>query len=195
MPSGLRMATALGLAALVAAACASSTAEAPAKPSGIAAEGSMTVSATVEAIDHTSRKVTLRGPEGKVVSFRAGPEVRNLAQVQVGDVVQAVYYESIAWQVRKPGEAAPGVSSAAAAGRAEPGAKPGAAGIEAITVTSTIEAIDRRAGTVTLKEADGRVATIPVRDPSNLERVAVGDLVEITYTEAVAISVERPGAE
>lgn len=194
-----RAIVALGLGAALLAGCATSGGEAspaaaaaaPAR-SGIAAEEAVTVSATVESIDHATRMVTLRGPEGKTINFRAGPEVRNLAQVQQGDVVQVAYYESLAWHVRKPGEATPGVAAAAAVGRAEPGEKPGAAGIEAITVTTTIEAIDRAARTVTLKGADGKLATIPVKNPANLEGVAVGDLVEITYTEALAISVETP---
>jgi hypothetical protein len=36
------------------------------------------------------------------------------------------------------------------------------------------------------------LVTATARDPRNLERVAVGDLVEITYTQAVAVSVEKP---
>ena len=39
------------------------------------------------------------------------------------------------------------------------------------------------------------MTTIKARDPRNLERVAVGDLVEITYTEAVAVSVDKPGKQ
>ena len=59
-----------------------------------------------------------------------------------------------------------------------------------LTVTSTIEAIDTRAGTVTLKSADGETITTKVRDPEKLKLVGVGDLVELTYTEAIAVSVE-----
>ena len=59
-------------------------------------------------------------------------------------------------------------------------------------VTATIAAIDKDAGTVTLRSADGELTTIKARHPENLERVVVGDLVEITYTEALAVSVETP---
>ncbi len=51
------------------------------------------------------------------------------------------------------------------------------------------------AGTVTLRGPDGGTTTIKARNPDNLNRVAVGDLVDITYTEALAISVEAPGAK
>ena len=40
--------------------------------------------------------------------------------------------------------------------------------------------------------ADTRTERDP-RNPRNLDRVSVGDLVEITYTEAVAVSVDKPG--
>ena len=43
---------------------------------------------------------------------------------------------------------------------------------------------------MTLKAPDGTLTTIKARNPANLDKVAVGDLVEITYTEALAIGVE-----
>jgi hypothetical protein len=164
-------------------------------PGSLLRAQTVTATATVEAIDHATRMVTLRGPEGRTITFRAGEQVRNLAQVEKGDVVQAVYYESFAVQVRKPGEATPGVSAGGAVGRAEPGESPAALGIGSIILTSTIEAIDPAGKSVTLKDTDGSLVTVPVRNPANLEGVAVGDLVEITYTEAVAIAVEKPGAK
>ena len=41
--------------------------------------------ATVEAVDAAKRQVTLKGPKGNVVPLTVGPDVRNLAQVKVGD--------------------------------------------------------------------------------------------------------------
>jgi hypothetical protein len=61
-----------------------------------------------------------------------------------------------------------------------------------ITVTTKIIGIDKSAGTVTLQDEDGENVTVKVRYPENLERVAIGDLVEITRTEAVGISVQEP---
>ena len=53
------------------------------------------ISSTVEAIDHKSRVVTLRRPQGDTVTFTASPEARNLDQVSVGDIVTAEYYGAI----------------------------------------------------------------------------------------------------
>jgi hypothetical protein len=58
-------------------------------------------------------------------------------------------------------------------------------------MVATIAGIDKAAGTVTLQGPTGKTTTIKARDPRNLDRVTVGDLVEITYTEAVAVSVEK----
>jgi len=44
---------------------------------------------------------------------------------------------------------------------------------------------------VSLKGPDGAVVTTKVRDAEKLSRVSVGDLVELTYTEAWAISVTK----
>jgi len=163
---------------------------APTPMAGMIQENTVTATATVEKIDYKTRKVTLRGPDGKSTTITAGEQVRNLAQVKKGDTVVATYYESLAYEVKKPGEGAPGVSAAAEAKRAKPGETPGGVGAQVITVTTTIEAIDKKAGTATLKGPDGELTTVRPRDQSKLDNVRVGDLVEFTYTEALAIAVE-----
>ena len=136
--------------------------------------------------------VTLERADGSLIKFRASDEVRNLPQVKVGDEVSVTYYEALAYEVKKPGEAAPGAAVAEGLERAELGEKPGGAGARVTTITATIAAIDKAAMTVTLRSPDGDTTTIKARDPQKLDRVAIGDLVEITYTEALAISVETP---
>ena len=54
------------------------------KPS-FSASQSLTISALVEAIDHETRVVTVLKPDGEKVTFTADDQVRNLAQVNVGD--------------------------------------------------------------------------------------------------------------
>jgi hypothetical protein len=118
--------------------------------------------------------------------------VRNLPQVKVGDEVTASYYESLAYEVKKPGTATPGATVAEETGRAKPGEKPAGAGARVTTLVATITGIDKAAGTVTLQGPTGKATTVKARDPRNLDRVTVGDLVEITYTEAVAVTVDKP---
>ncbi len=159
--------------------------------SGTVGENVVQATAKVEAIDYDTREVTLRGSDGEKFSFVAGEAVKNLAQVDVGDTVAATYYESVAFEVHKPGEVTPGVSIAEGTGTAELGSKPGALDAQSITVTSTIVAIDRDTPTVTLEAPDGERRTIKVRHPEHLKNVKAGDQVEITFTRALAIAVEE----
>jgi Cu/Ag efflux protein CusF len=152
----------------------------------------VTATARVKAVDLQTRRVTLERADGSEVTFYADDTVRNLPQVKVGDEVTASYYESLAYEVKRSSTATPGAAMAEEAARAKLGEKPAGAGARVTTIVATITGIDKAAGTVTLQGPAGRATTIKARDPRNLERVAVGDLVEITYTEAVAVSVDKP---
>jgi Cu/Ag efflux protein CusF len=184
----------LGIAGCAAKESAPAPAPAPAAaaplPSGTVGENVVSATATVKAIDQKTRKVTLQRPDGSLIKFRAGDEVRNLAQVKAGDTVAVTYYESLAYEVKKPGDAAPGAAVAEEIGRAKQGEKPGAVGARVMTMTATIAAIDKTGGTVTLRGPDGDDSIVKVRHPEKLSQVSVGDLVNITYTEAVGIAVE-----
>lgn len=160
--------------------------------SGTITENVVSTTATVKALDLTTREVTLQHADGSTIQIQAGEQVRNLAQVKVGDTVRVTYYESLAYDVRKPGEGKTGVVVAEELARAKPGEKPAGGAARIITITATITAIDKAATTVTLKGPEGNSVTVKARDPKKLERVAVGDLVDITYTEAFAILVETP---
>ncbi len=148
--------------------------------------------ATVTAIDLKTRMVTLKGPEGNETTIHVDKRARNLPQVKVGDVVKVAYVQQVAWQVRQPGAGAPSsdVGAEQAAVRAEPGQKPAGAVGQRVTFAATIEAIDLAKGTVTLKGPQGNSQTIKARNPANLKKVKVGDVVDITYTEVVAIKVD-----
>ena len=155
-------------------------------------EKTTTVKATVEAIDLQNRIVTLKGPKGNVFDLKVDERAKNLPQLKVGDVVVAKYYESIALKVMPPGPAE-GMKSTEAVAVAKPGESPAAMVANQVTVTATVEAIDPKKTFVTLKGPQGKVVDVKVRDPKNLENVKKGDQVVITYTEALAISVEKPG--
>jgi len=158
-------------------------------PGKVQAQQATTVTATVEDIDQRSRVVTLLTASGEEVVFRAGPEVRNLAQVKRGDQVQATYYESLVIEVLKPGTAQPGVTTMSDADRAKLGERPGAAAAESTTVVVTVVRVDKKNATVTLKGPRGNVKTLPVRNPIHLDAMKAGDLIQVTYTEALGVAV------
>jgi hypothetical protein len=154
------------------------------------------VTARVDAVDYKTRVVTLRGPEGNVFDVHCGPEVKNLAQVHVGDDVVTTYYESLAISAHKPGETQPLIETTVASSRAKPGETPGAADVQRTTVVATVVGINKHAGTVTVKGPRGKVVTVSAEDPKRLDQLAIGDHIELVYTEALAIGVEKaPGSE
>ena len=102
------------------------------------------------------------------------------------------YYESVMLQLRKPGDAAPGVTVAEEAERAKPGELPAGAVAEVVTVTAKVVGVDRSAHTATLELPNTEKLTVKVNDPARLKHVQIGDLVEATYREAIAVAVERP---
>ena len=155
----------------------------------------MKVTAVVEAINHETREVTLRGPEGETSSFVASEEARNLDQVSVGDIVMAEYVQSLSIEVFANDGSTPGAGAVAAAGRTEKGEMPGMAAIDATVITATVEEINLEDNTFKLKGPSGEITEYVAQDPENLKKAAVGDLVVITYTEAIAISVEKATAE
>jgi hypothetical protein len=160
-----------------------------AAPQKIGTSEAVMVKATVEAIDPAARTVTLKGPRGKSFTVSVDEKFKGLSGVKVGDEVVATYYEAVAFELKKPGEAVPGKTVKEGVGPGGKGAGKGASGRQ-VTVVAPIEAIDEAKGTVRLKAPDGKSVEVTARDPKNLKKVKVGDLVEITYTEALAVSIE-----
>jgi Cu/Ag efflux protein CusF len=149
-----------------------------------------TISATVEAINHKTREVTLKGPDGKSVTFKAGERVKNLDQVKKGDLVTADYYESTAVYVSAPDAGATSSASVAAAG-AEKGEMPAGIAHAEVTLVAMVEAIASDKKSVTLKKQDGGTVVFPVKNPENLEMVKVGDQVTIVSSQTLAVLVEK----
>jgi hypothetical protein len=54
-----------------------------------------TDTAIIDAIEASSRTVTLEKPNGTYVTIVAGPEVKRFAELKIGDQVNARYYENI----------------------------------------------------------------------------------------------------
>jgi hypothetical protein len=159
------------------------------------ASRNMTVTAQVYAINHETREVTLTGPEGNQFNFVASEEARNLGQVSVGDNVYAEVFEEVTINLVEAEGAEAGAGELAAMARTEEGDMPGAMVVDTQIVTMTVEEIDIEANTFKLKGPEGNVQQFEAQNPENLKLAKVGDLVVITRTSAIAISVEHPEAE
>ena len=148
-----------------------------------------TVTATVDDINQTTREVTLKDTKtGSKISFVAGPEVKNLAQVAKGDIVTIAYGEAVGVKLEKTPGTVRERKVTEGAERAKGGDKPGIVAMREVTVTASIEKID--GNHVTLRGPE-HTETITVKDPEVLKKVKVGDFVKAVYQEAVAVKVEK----
>src|SRR3712207_4719284 len=146
---------------------------------------------TVETVDQQKRTVLLRGPTGALLTVHAGPEVRNLAQVKPGDQVVLRYVEAVAARIVRPGD--PAAESTTSVARAAPGERPAGMIVDRDRVRVTIEGVNPASNTVAFIGPDRVPRTVAVREPAMrefLRTLKVGDEVEVTFTEAVAVSVE-----
>jgi len=180
-----------GAAAVLAASFNATAADKPAPPK-VAAASVVTMTATVQDIDVASRFVTLKDADGKLRTVQVGEQVKNLPQVKVGDIVVARYVQAVALELKKGGSGVRSVTEKEGMATAKPGEKPAGVAAEQTTVVATVEKVDAKKRLVTVKGPRGNTVDVEVKDPKKLKQVKVGDEVEITYTEALALSVESP---
>jgi len=194
--------TALALA-LALVGCASDKKEpvaaAPAQPTatpddrpGKAQAELMVITATVKAIDKKKRVVTLQFPDGKTSKVKCGPEVRNFAQIRVGDEVRVSLLESVELFVADEAEE-PAAGRTAKVARAPKGERPGFAAVESVEVRATVESIDYKTREVVLKGPEGKLQKIKAGPAvKRLNEIRQGDTVVARLTQAVSITVNAP---
>ena len=151
---------------------------------------SVTTTATIQAIDSTARTVTLRDEKGQEDTYSVGPGVQRFNELKVGDKVKMTYYESLVFQMHKPGEKVSPASIDAAVERAKSALPAGTVSVQE-KMTVTVKAIDPAVPSVTVTTPDGRTVTRKIDNKKNIEGLKVGDQIDITYTRAVLTSIER----
>jgi hypothetical protein len=153
----------------------------------------VTVTATVQAIDVAKREVTLKGPLGNLNTFTVDKHVKRLDEVKVGDAVTVEYFISVAGELRAPteDERMHPIDIVEGVARAPKGSDPAAGGVRAIKVVAEVTGLDLTTQTVTLKGPHGNSTTVRAKSLDNLKKIHIGDTIVITYTEALAISVEK----
>ncbi len=147
-------------------------------------------SVMIASINRATRDILLKDANGKMIEIQASPEVRNFDQLKVGDKVHAEYAQALSLQLKKAGTAKTDASLKQLEAKAPKGSTPGAVAGQVLTITTDVVATDPAKQTVTLKGPRGQTVDLRVRDPAQFANVKVGDHVEATYTEALAVVVE-----
>jgi Cu/Ag efflux protein CusF len=146
--------------------------------------------ATIQAIDHTTRAVTLRLKDGTDETLVAGPEIARFNELKVGDTVNMTYVESLVVQVHKPGDdnVPSGTASDIALTRGR-GPRPAGTIGQQVKTAVTVKAVNPSMPSITVLTADGHTVTRKIEDRKNLDGVKPGDKLEITYTEALLMAL------
>ena len=153
---------------------------------------SRTTTATIEAIDQATRTLSLKKSDGQFVDVRVPADIKRFAELKVGETISATYYENIVLIVKPTGTTEPPVDTSATARTPAPdGARTGTVATQK-TITATIDAIDMKVPSISFKGPRGWVYSSKVEDRNALAKVKVGDRVDITWTEALLVSVDAP---
>ncbi len=193
----IRLSSPLAIAvavALTVTACSSTPSSEQASAPVTLSSEQVTLEGSITRVDRANRMVTIRGSDGGEVDMFVGDEVRNFDQLQVGDRVALDYNRAIAAEIRPAGSGEVGTTMEQGGSRAGAGSRPGGSVSETVTLVAEVMAVDTAANTVTLKGPRGNVVTLEVQREdmrARLGSVKAGDLLRVTFTEAVAVNI-RP---
>jgi hypothetical protein len=172
----------------------SSTQDAAPAPSRVDLSNDLTAKAMVTAVDQEKRLVTLRRDDGTMFTVEAGPAVRNLSQISVGDTLRVHYHESLSASLLPPGGTTTPVEGAYVAGRAKVGEKPaGGVGMSA-TARVKIESVDKTNNIVVFSLDSGELNTVRAQRPEGrafVQGLKIGDIVQLDYTVATALAIDK----
>ncbi len=145
--------------------------------------------AVVQVVNPVDRTVILRNWQNRSETVKVPADV-DLSRLKPGDTVLIGILRTLSIRVLPPASAPLG--AIAAFGSTEPGQPQGRVWGQQLVVVNEVTAIDLTTHTVTLRDAEGRSHVIAVRDPDMQQRMKnlqIGDLVELTYSEALAAKV------
>ena len=161
----------------------------PPKPGVVAVEVTEWT-ATVKSVDYAKKTVVLER-DGKTATVDAS-YAKRLNEIKPGDVVKVAHIEELAIYVRKA-EPGPMAAEARTVELAPKTQGPGGIMTDTKQVVANVEAIDYASRTITLQRPDGSVKAFKVSDAvEKFDQIKKGDQVVLEYTEAIAISVEKP---
>ena len=149
-----------------------------------------TVTATIEAVDKTSRVVTLKTEAGTRLHVTAPPEMEGFNGLRLGDLVSARYFEAVVVRLARPGTPAPSSEPVTRITRKD--RAPGSEAFTERTVRATVTAVSTDKPSLTLKGEDGAERTMEVTDAAQLKTLKAGDVLNVTFYESRLVSVERP---
>ncbi len=150
---------------------------------------SVSLEGTIESILPEERLFKVRGDRGSVV-FRAGPQVVNFGEMEVGDKIALEYQQSVAVGMADPAD--PGTAlGEVVAGAAVEGERPAGAVIGSGSTVVEFLSYDKPTESVVIRLNDGTIERVSV--PKEMRQFAAarqsGDRVAVAVDRALAIAV------
>ena len=152
-----------------------------------------TMQGTITAINPETREITLMGSQGELNTITAGEEVERFDEIAVGDAIVFDLYTYMKAEFREPTaeEIAEPVVLVADAAKATMEEAPAGAIGAMIKAVVTIEVLNRVYMQATVKGPEGNYLTIDMEDEDLIQKLHIGQVVILTYAEAMAISLEK----
>ena len=147
----------------------------------------ITLSGTVETIDHARRVVNIKTSDGNFQTIDVPQSATRFNELKVGDKVSITYNNNVSARVKPPGEA--DVDTGSATSTAGQQAQPGGAAVVQRTKTATITALDKSVSSISFADQNGWKYTRRVVDPTVFDKVKVGDKVDITRNTDLTVAV------
>jgi len=148
----------------------------------------LTLSGTVATIDHEKRSVNIKKADGSFETVDVPAGAQRFDELKVGDKVSITYNNNVSARLKPPGEAP--VDTLTGASTAGQGTRPGGAVAAQRTMTATIDAIDKNASSITFVGPNGWKYSRHIVDPTVLDKVKVGDKIDITWITDVSVAVQ-----
>lgn len=148
---------------------------------------------TVESVDLENRLFRVR--DGRTaVTFRAGPQVRNLAQLEPGDRITMEYFESVAVGLADPADPGTAVGELVV-GRAAPGERPGGGAAGSFSGVVEFVGYDPATNVASIRLGDGTLEQVVVAPEMRAFAAAraPGDRIVVAIDRAIAVFVEEIG--
>ena len=148
---------------------------------------------TINEIDKDTREITIIGSKGELHTFTAGPEVERFDEIEVGEVITFDFYKYIKAEFRKPTaeELAEPLVILAEAQKAGLDIEPGAALGAVVKAVVTIQVVNMPFMFVNIQGPQGNFTTIHMEDKALIQKLHVGQVVILTYAEAVAVTLTK----
>lgn len=156
-----------------------------------------TARGTVTAVNPETREITLMSTDGGLMTVTAGEEVERFDEIAVDDIIQFDYYTYIKAEFREPTaeEKAEPVQMLVEAGKATEEVAPAGAVGAVVKAVVTIEALNRPLMLATVSGPNGNYVSIPMEDAEFMTKLRIGQVVILTYAEAMAVSLEKVSIE